>query len=684
MNVLLLTSQLQDGGAETHVLSLASQLAHMGYGVTVASSGGRLVSHLGEMGVSHVTLPLNKKKPTALFKSYLGISRLLSTGNYRIAHAHSRIAAVVAWWVCSKRRHRGVCLITTIHAHYKARGLYCKMSRWGRGVIAVSDDLRMHLLSTCSDVLPENVTVIPNGIDASLFIPRGEKTDKKIRIAFLSRLDDDCSAAAYALCRIAVKLFERHGNLEIIIGGGGSQYRRLRQMADGVNRAVGAELIRCVGQVDDTVVFHKSADIFVGVSRAALEAMCCAVPVVLAGDEGYLGILAENKISVASGTNFCCRGCGGIEDNALFEDIERLLDMSEDERCALGLRLREYALIAHSQENTAKQTARFYRKMLKSQDEGNESVLLCGYYGYGNMGDELLLSSAISRASARYPRRRIVALTAHGGRDGRRFGIRCVRRFSPIAVVRAIKRCRVVIFGGGTLLQNKTSRRSLGYYLLILRLAKRYSKRVELWANGIGEIYGERARRMTAKALSACDHIGMRERESAFIARELLLEYGFTPPRIELEEDLVIGYATEDGGRGEYILDHLGVLENSRTAVVALRGIERKGYMKSLERWLTRLVSDGIKLVFVAMYPNEDMEVCRRVCREYGGVLAYPVSASDVISLMKRSCLVCGMRYHALVLAHIAGVPFIGFGGESKIQSFCRSHGGVYYTDIEQ
>ena len=674
---------MDEGGAETHVHSLAAALVRKGYGVTVASAGGRLADRMGMDGVAHITLPLNKKDPISLAKSYFGLRKAVKSGSFKVIHAHSRIGALVSSWVCGGRKVGSVCLVTTVHARFRESGLLDRLSRWGRAAIAVSDDLRIYLLTHSRDILPQNVHVIPNGIDTDKFCPMEKKEHDCLRVVFLSRLDSDCSCAAYALCRIVPRLSQRYGNIEIYIGGGGEEYDRINSFAEAVNRDLGRSAVNAVGRVEDVAAFNCNADVFIGVSRAALEAMSCAVPVVLAGDEGFLGVAEGDVLDKGAQTNFCCRDCKKTNDEALFEALKDILDRSNEQRQQLGSCLREYVMAYHSVDTMAKKTMAFYKAAVSRAHSGGGGVLLCGYYGFGNMGDDLLLDAAIKRSASRFPHMPVTALTAGGRRDARRYGVRCVRRWSLFSVMREIRISEVVVFGGGTLLQNSTSRRSLWYYLFILRYAERKGKRTELWGNGIGEIFGSVWRRMTAAALSGCDYVGMRERESALYLRELVREYGLPSPSIKLERDLAIDHAALGNGRAEYILDRLGISNDTRTAVIALRGIEKRGYMASLVRFIGALISDGIKPVFIAMYPYEDMEVCRRICRAFGGVLAYPVSASDVAALMRRSCVVCGMRYHALVLAHLSGVPFIGFGGETKIQSFCRSYGGVYYTELD-
>ena len=69
MNILLVTMEMNIGGAETHILELAKELKRREHKVFVASAGGKLVSELEEFGVTHIDAPLKDKKPNDVLKS---------------------------------------------------------------------------------------------------------------------------------------------------------------------------------------------------------------------------------------------------------------------------------------------------------------------------------------------------------------------------------------------------------------------------------------------------------------------------------------------------------------------------------------------------------------------------------------------------------------------------------------
>ena len=95
-------------------------------------------------------------------------------------------------------------------------------------------------------------------------------------------------------------------------------------------------------------------------------------------------------------------------------------------------------------------------------------MIRVGIYGYGNLGDNALLRCAIRRARESLGAGRIRALTADPWRDRVTFGIPCAHRMNIFSIVRELLRADVVVFGGGTLLQDSTSLRSFLYYAFII------------------------------------------------------------------------------------------------------------------------------------------------------------------------------------------------------------------------
>ena len=288
--MLLLTDRLEHGGAETHILTLAQALQAKGLSVTVASSGGALVPSLQEFAITHVTLPPCRLIHVLRIRRQL--MRLCRKEHFFCIHAHARLPAFAAHRVAKRLT---IPFVTTVHARFGIDPIRRRLSRWGDRTIAVSEDLKQYLCEEYG-VFSDRVRVIPNGMPLSSHIP---PDSDKPRLVFCSRLDEDCAAVALLLCRIAPRLRTLFPSLEILFIGGGNALPTLQCHIDAVHQASlasGSPFMTCVGSVTQPITQLRSQDIFIGVSRAALEAMSVGIPVILAGNEGFLGILDTDKL----------------------------------------------------------------------------------------------------------------------------------------------------------------------------------------------------------------------------------------------------------------------------------------------------------------------------------------------------------------------------------------------------
>jgi polysaccharide pyruvyl transferase CsaB len=132
-------------------------------------------------------------------------------------------------------------------------------------------------------------------------------------------------------------------------------------------------------------------------------------------------------------------------------------------------------------------------------------VLISGYYGFGNLGDEALLDVIVTRLRAAYPGGSIDVLSADPAATSARLNVDATPRMDLGAVRRAIERSDVVLSGGGGLLQNVTSLRSLLYYAGIVRTATRANKKTMIFAQSIGplDVFGRAVVRACCGGVSA-------------------------------------------------------------------------------------------------------------------------------------------------------------------------------------
>ena len=670
----MVTASLDCGGAETHVCALGEALIRRGHTVALVSRGGRQVASWLAAGGAHYRVPLGRA-PWQMIASIISLNRILKKNHFDLIHVHGRLAGCLC---AASARRRGIPMVSTVHARFRV-GFVRHFCRWGRRSIAVSQDLKQYLCEEYGNP-SERVEVIPNGIDLCRFSPSPKQNADACRVVFLSRLDADCSLGARLLCELSFALSEDFPNLEIVIAGGGSCLAEITRLAERENQRRGRRVVRLTGHVSSPEKLFQSADVVLGVSRVALEAMSCGVPVILGGDEGWLGPLNSENLSLAAESNFCGRGCTSMNKERLEESLRAVLCLSPSERQSLGMILRSYVAEHHSLEVMGMRTEEFYRSVLAERDGREKGTLLCGYYGYGNLGDDALLRGAIRRAYRENPRGTVVALTKNGSKDEDRFGIPCVGRTWILGIARILRRTDRLVFGGGTLLQENTSRRSLWYYTALIAWAKRKQIPVELWGNGLGEPRSEWGRARMRRALEACARIGLRDQASLALAKDLIAEP--CQSVISYEEDLALNTQPCSSERRNFLLHYYGLDDGAAYAVVAVRGTGGRGYLDAFVNWVTTLSAQGIRLLLVPMYPREDERICRALAARWQGRVVWGLGAEDLVGLMRGSCVVCGMRLHSLVFAYCAQVPFVGFGGDPKIRCFCHERGGVYFTEL--
>lgn len=141
-----------------------------------------------------------------------------------------------------------------------------------------------------------------------------------------------------------------------------------------------------------------------------------------------------------------------------------------------------------------------------------KKVLISGYIGYSNFGDDVIFAILTRHLKAKGFD--ITALSSNPKKTKKQFKVNAVNNKNPLEIIKSIFECDYLISGGGSLLQNATSSLSLLYYLLIIIFAKLMFKKVIIFAQGIGPIYGSFWNKLTRFAILLCDFVTVRDSES--------------------------------------------------------------------------------------------------------------------------------------------------------------------------
>jgi polysaccharide pyruvyl transferase CsaB len=671
MKILMTLMGLDIGGAETHVMELARSLQRKGHQVVLASNGGVYVPQLEECGVRHVTVPMHQRDPKLMLQSLGQLKRLIQAEQPDLVHAHARIPAFLCG-ILQKQLHFP--LITSAHWVFEVTPLLRIMTNWGERTVAVSQDIK-HYLMVQYQVPEDQIHVTVNGIDTEAFAPITPDGDLKRALGLgdgpvicaVSRLDESRALAAWKLLGGLPRLLETYPAAQVLLVGGGDQEMALRQRAEALNQQYGRPVVVMTGPRTDIPALVALSTVFVGVSRAALEAMAAGKPAVLAGNEGYIGPFGPAVLALAQESNFCCRGCPQVTEDALLQDLLDLLGRSQEMLEALGAYGRQVVQEHYSVERMTQDYLVAYQRLL--QGEKPLRAVISGYYGYRNLGDDAILLAVSRQLSLLERPVRLTVLSRHPRETRQSLGLPAIPRFSPWQVFRALRRSDLLISGGGSLLQDRTSARSLRYYLGVIRLAQWLGKPVCLYANGIGPLRRPGGRRQVRQCLVKCTVVTLRDQDSLQALRELGVQ------RTDMTVTADPAFSLSPKPPDWATLKALGIPGGTPLLGVSLRAVPgMEARLQDLADLCDRLCQQQHRtIVFVAMQSPEDEVLSRRIqermqCPSY--LATTPGDPEAMLGILRCMDALLAMRLHGVIFAATQGVPTVGLSYDPKVTAF--------------
>ena len=338
-------------------------------------------------------------------------------------------------------------------------------------------------------------------------------------------------------------------------------------------------------------------------------------------------------------------------------------------------------------------------------------ILVSGYYGFDNAGDEAILEAIITWLSENLgiDKKEVVVLSQRPEKTAQRYGVSAVKRDSLSQLVRSMRKARLFISGGGSLLQDATGPKSIPYYVGLMRMARLFGVPVAFFAQGVGPVRLGFNRSLVRKVLEKVDHLSVRDAASW----ELLQELGVARD-IHLTADAVFTLQPCGAERVEEILQGEGIyppiisegvpgqaastgrepshaesvhaepaagakaLDSKQTPLigVSVRPWGDNKYLKELEKSL-RFLSDqaGAKILFLPLHHGDDLPVCREMRKNLGKralLLAGDYPPRELLGLVGALDFLIGVRLHALIFAGLMGVPFVGISYDPKVKSFLK------------
>ena len=309
-------------------------------------------------------------------------------------------------------------------------------------------------------------------------------------------------------------------------------------------------------------------------------------------------------------------------------------------------------------------------------------ILISGYYGFKNSGDDALLLAIVRDLKKYKSDVKVEVLSKTPKETAEIYGVKAINRMNPFAVFGAIVRCRLLLSGGGTLIQDGTSTKSLLYYLTIIKTAHFFGKKVMLYSNGIGPLRDEH-KKITKKVLNKADVITLRDEASL---RELKA-LGVDKPETVLTADPAFDIAC--GTNADELLNGLGIMKGEKYVCVSIRNRKNKedGFCAETAKTMDYLVQKyGYKILFLPMQPEKDGKITKKIqkmMKEESVCLERKNGISDITAVISKAEFCIGMRLHSLIYAVGAGVPAIGLVYDAKVAGFMDYINQRYYLDAD-
>lgn len=288
-------------------------------------------------------------------------------------------------------------------------------------------------------------------------------------------------------------------------------------------------------------------------------------------------------------------------------------------------------------------------------DNKKPKIAISGYYGFNNFGDEAVLSVLINSLKDSGIDN-ITVFSKNPAGTKKAFNVKSAGSFNIFGLIFTILRCDFLISGGGSLLQDTTSLKSLIYYLGVIFLALFFRKKVIIFAQGIGPINNRVFEKITKIILKHCTFISVRDEKSLFLLRS----WGLNP---ELVSDPVWNLKLKT----KYSHHAVGVQLRKWGGLT-------DNMLQDFAKYIADVFNDKIIFIY-ALQESLDLEICnrfeeylKRINPDLHTHVVTNRATFEIAEAFSHLDELIAMRYHACLLGLKYGVKVLPIIYDQKVE----------------
>lgn len=289
-----------------------------------------------------------------------------------------------------------------------------------------------------------------------------------------------------------------------------------------------------------------------------------------------------------------------------------------------------------------------------------KEIFLFGYYGFDNLGDDLILKSIVEEFKNRF---KINVLTYNYEKTKEMLDVNPISRSNFSSIVKAIKNSDIIASGGGSLLQDETSSKSLYFYLGLIVLGKIFNKKIIFLFNGIGPINKKYNKFIMKTILKSVDNILLRDDKSYKLLESLNINNN-----VEVIGDAV--FLKKYNVKTTYLEKR-----ESKNVIISLRPWKSfdKIKVKEMSKVIKDLIKKGYNVELLPLMDPDDYELLLRLKQSTAleiEVISSSISVDELFNKIEKAHFLIGERLHSLIFSSICETPVIGIEYDPKISGF--------------